>query len=227
MESIMKVRDPEMQGGSFSFSTRYDDFNSSALSFFSDDDEDSYIELAFEAAKTASYSDSSDLELRISFSSSIPLPPHDHNISKSSENANQFEFVTRKSSNTSGTMMKFLIKFRSMNLGALIASFMKPPQQVFSGCKRRENSKSLIKSPFVVSLRGQNGSGGVRGMLGLVGSKFDKTARILKGNSSSKSSPIHQGTRSSSTTPSTDPSKLYARENSIQAAIAHCKTSFR
>lgn len=112
-----------------------------------------------------------------------------------------------------------------------------------------QNQKKLVKKPlekcFVQKKQGRRGikmdsspeiGGGeksrvleinlnaVRGVLEAIGSSMStgvnrKEGRTRSCPSSIKSSPIHKGF-------TVDQSKVYARETSIQAAIAHCKFSF-
>ncbi|KAJ4832518.1 hypothetical protein Tsubulata_000076, partial [Turnera subulata] len=158
--------------------------------------------------------------------------------------------ATKLTSN--GIMMKFLIKFRSLKLRTLLASFIKTCQV--------NNSSSQEKSPTNVgkryyneefnpyqrsakSLQQKSGQGKINPDNYKLFEKGDERSRMLEMNldtgvkgvmeavttslgcrdrrakscpSSIKSSPFHQGL----------PSQTYSTaDNSIQAAIAHCKKS--
>ncbi|XP_062005196.1 uncharacterized protein LOC133722328 [Rosa rugosa] len=191
-----------------------------------------------------------------------------YNISHPQLHVDNDDFVqNRKVSNikttVNGGIMKLLFKFRAMNLGTLVASFVKPrkvvcpPDQEYCHFSNevRKNKKSKAQSTlqnqkpldkFFVQKKQQGkrvkmdssrevGGGeksraleknlnAVRGVLEAIGSSMStgvnrKERRTRSCPSSIKSSPIHKEFAG-------DQSKVFARETSIQAAIAHCKISF-
>ncbi|KAB2630385.1 hypothetical protein D8674_007904 [Pyrus ussuriensis x Pyrus communis] len=162
-------------------------------------------------------------------SSESPTPADDANLSRN-----------RKASNIktsiNGGLMKFLFKFRAMNLGALVASLVKPRQVAYDDddphqsqninrrCKNKKSKESssstlqwLVQKKQGKSSRTKNSSEAVGGGISR------KEGRTRSCQSSIKSSPIHQGFTSDD---HSNKVSLYTRENSIQSAIAHCKTSF-
>lgn len=164
-----------------------------------------------------------------------------------------------------GGIMRLIFKFRAMNLGTLVASFVKPrkvvvcpPDQEYChfsyGVRKKKKSKAQSTlqhqkplDKFFVQKKQQKkqvkmdtsrevGGGGeksrvleknlnaFRGVLEAIGSSMStgvnrKERRTRSCPSSIKSSPIHKEFAGG------DQSKLFARETSIQAAIAHCKFS--
>ncbi|XP_044473159.1 uncharacterized protein LOC123201637 [Mangifera indica] len=125
---------------------------------------------------------------------------------------------TRKgTTNDGGALMKFLIKCRSMNIQAILASFMKPYQFIYSshhsntssssGKKTKMNRASQsLKKPFDMNLDA------MRGVLEAMSSRLSSKDRKTKNSPSATKSSIQQGCQ--------------VENNSIQAAIAHCKRSF-
>ncbi|XP_044474091.1 uncharacterized protein LOC123202300 [Mangifera indica] len=124
----------------------------------------------------------------------------------------------KETTNDGGVLMKFLIKCRSMNIRAILASFMKPYQFIYSshhgnttsssGQKKMMNRTSQsLKKPFDMNLDA------MRGVLEAVSSRLSsKDSKTKNSPSATKAISIQQG---------------YQIENtSIQAAIAHCKRSF-
>ncbi|XP_050382857.1 uncharacterized protein LOC126799658 [Argentina anserina] len=172
-----------------------------------------------------------------------------NNISHPQPHVDNDNFLqTRKVSNTkttvNGGIMKCFFKLRAMNLGTLVASFVKSrkvvcsPDQVY--CHYPNGERKLKKLQAQSTLQNQKPSekflvkqqqkrvkmdlNAVRGVLEAIGSSMStgvnrKERRTRSCPSSIKSSPIHKEFGG-------DQSKVLARETSIQAAIAHCKFSF-
>ncbi|XP_004305065.1 PREDICTED: uncharacterized protein LOC101292730 [Fragaria vesca subsp. vesca] len=172
--------------------------------------------------------------------------------------------VSNMKTTVNGGIMKLIFKFRAMNLGTLVASFVKPrkvvcpPDQEYChfsyGVRKKKKSKAQSTlqhqkplDKFFVQKEQQKkqvkmdtsrevGGGGeksrvleknlnaFRGVLEAIGSSMStgvnrKERRTRSCPSSIKSSPIHKEFAGG------DQSKIFARETSIQAAIAHCKFS--
>ncbi|KAJ9185523.1 hypothetical protein P3X46_005150 [Hevea brasiliensis] len=164
--------------------------------------------------------------------------------------ANRLDFLassTRKPSNittttkiNSGMMMKFFIKFRALKLRTLLASFLKASQAKSSTDKGKTREESTLwtynqslvdKGSLQERKQGERSRAlelnldAIRGVLeGMsIGSLLRKDRRRTKScPGSTKSSPIHQ--RFPSETYKISSSAV--TDNSIQAAIAHCKRSF-
>ncbi|XP_030924889.1 uncharacterized protein LOC115951906 [Quercus lobata] len=149
----------------------------------------------------------------------------------------------------SGGIMKLFIKFRAMNVRTLLATFMKSRQVISSpgsSDHKKKKSKERLVKPFDKGLiqrnqeQGRNISKDNEKSLP-IGEKYPRVLEInldaIKGAveaismgvgrknrqtrscpTSIKSSPLHNGFPSEN--------KLYSKETSIQAAIAHCKRSF-
>ncbi|KAJ1407194.1 Cytochrome P450 [Sesbania bispinosa] len=157
---------------------------------------------------------------------------------------------------TNGVMMKLLIKFRGIKIGALLASLIKPRQpcqannghsssnksKTFFQCyqkglvnpsngrytsKRDQGmrSKNFEDDSICASFRSSKKSnrvmemdlGALRGIFNAIGMSIAQKGSRSKrrtGSSSCNTSPIHEGF------------SLCSNENSIQAAIAYCKSSF-
>lgn len=159
---------------------------------------------------------------------------------------NQWELVgSRKTSKNrttiNGGIMNLFIKFRTMKVRTLLATFMKP-RQVISSPDNGEHKKKRSKERLVQRNQGQGRNINKDNKNSLPSG--EKYPRVLKKNldaikgvieaisigigrkdkqtkscpTSINSSPIHSGFPSEG--------KLYSRETSIQAAIAHCKRSF-
>ncbi|KAF8397079.1 hypothetical protein HHK36_015986 [Tetracentron sinense] len=141
-----------------------------------------------------------------------------------------------------GGIMKFLIKFRSLKIRFKL---VKPPHQLVISSQSNRNSDRMSEDtlhnhrramkPFdkwktksnkalgnyggksrVMEINVDAIKGVVEAMsLSIIGRKGKETKSCP---SSIKSSPVHRGVPSENRT--------YARENSVQAAIAHCKRSF-
>ncbi|CAK9153772.1 unnamed protein product [Ilex paraguariensis] len=152
-----------------------------------------------------------------------------------------------------GGVMKLLVKFRSVSIRSMLASLAKP-RQVTSPCPRGNrpqnerrsevtlrNNQRLIKPSDKWLLQRNHGESNshinntsqtgeksrvLEVNLDTIRAPPEVATRNAESNnkqakscpSSIKSSPIHQEILSVN--------KVYARENSIQAAIAHCKRSF-
>lgn len=159
--------------------------------------------------------------------------------------------ATNMRSSINGGIMKLLFKFRAMNLGALVASIVKPRQVACDpgrSKKKTKSKKSVLKPLDKWLAQNKQGKrkdseegegeekhsrvleinlGAVRGVLEAIGNSMStgigrKDRRTRSCPSSIKSSPIHKGFASDER----NEVYVYARETSIQAAIAHCKTSF-
>lgn len=179
-------------------------------------------------------------------SSELPIHADNADVARSRK-------ATNMRSSINGGIMKLLFKFRAMNLGALVASVVKPRQVACDDrgrSKKKTKSKKSVLKPSLDKWMGQKkqgkrkGSeegegeekysrvleinlGAVRGVLEAIGNSMStgigrKDRRTRSCPSSIKSSPIHKGFASDER----NKVYVYARETSIQAAIAHCKTSF-
>lgn len=168
-------------------------------------------------------------------------------------NSNHLELVrpsTMKGSketamNSSSIVMKFLVKFRALRIRTLLASFMKSRQEINfpRGKKSIGAYQTLIKpSDKWLVRKGQGSSSNsnnpfgdgersrvmeknldaIRGVLEAMSTSVGGKDRKSKScPSSTKSSPAHLGFSSGNQN-----HKICAQDNSIQAAIAHCKRSF-
>ncbi|CAK7343464.1 unnamed protein product [Dovyalis caffra] len=149
--------------------------------------------------------------------------------------------------NSNGIMMKFLVKFRTLKIRNLLASFMKscqviniPPEKKKVGTYQKlmkPFDKWLVQKEQGSSSRNYSnnlfGNGersrvlemdldAIRGVFEAMSTGIGRKDRKFEScPSSTKSSPIHQGFSSDH-----QDHKTCAKDNSIQAAIAHCKRSF-
>ncbi|KAI9380720.1 hypothetical protein POPTR_016G141900v4 [Populus trichocarpa] len=147
--------------------------------------------------------------------------------------------------NSSGIVMKFLVKFRTLRIRTLLASFMKSRQEInFPRGKKNIGAYQTLIKPFDKWLvrKGQGSSSNsnnpfgngdrsrvmeknldaIRGVLEAMSTSVGGKDRKSKScPSSTKSSPTHLGFSSGDQN-----HKICAQDNSIQAAIAHCKRSF-
>ncbi|KAA8517607.1 hypothetical protein F0562_015081 [Nyssa sinensis] len=140
---------------------------------------------------------------------------------------------------SNGSVMKFLVKFRSINFHSMLASVVKGRQLNSPGGssqqkKRRSEAKPVQRNRGESTTNNKKSMGNeeksrvleinldaIRGVLEAVTMNINrrKGKQTKSCPSSIKSSPTHGGVP-------TDQSKIYATENSVQAAIDHCKTSF-
>lgn len=146
-------------------------------------------------------------------------------------------------------IMKLFIKFRAMKVRTLLATFMKSRQVVSSpgssDHKKKKSKERLVKpiDKWLIQRNQEQGDNIIKDNEKSlpIGEKYPRVLEInldkIKGAveaismgvgrknrqtrscpTSIKSSPLHSGFPSET--------KLYSRETSIQAAIAHCKRSF-
>lgn len=153
--------------------------------------------------------------------------------------------ATAMSSN--GIVMKFLIKFRTLKIRTLLASFMKSCQGMNSPPEpRNTGTHQKLTNPFDKWFAQASSSSNVYSnnlfgdgeRSGVLEMKMDTVRGVVETMSSSssigredrkfrscpsptKSSPVHQELSSDDQN-----HKICAKDNSIQAAIAHCKRSF-
>lgn len=152
--------------------------------------------------------------------------------------------ATAMSSN--GIVMKFLIKFRTLKIRTLLASFMKSCQGMNSPPEpRNTGTHQKLTNPFDKWFAQASSSSNVYSnnlfgdgeRSGVLEMKMDTVRGVVETMSSSssigredrkfrscpnptKSSPVHQELSSDDQN-----HKICAKDNSIQAAIAHCKRS--
>ncbi|PQQ09441.1 cytochrome P450 714A1-like [Prunus yedoensis var. nudiflora] len=173
-------------------------------------------------------------------SSELPIHADNADVARSRK-------ATNMRSSINGGIMKLLFKFRAMNLGALVASVVKPRQVACDDrCrskKKTKSKKSVLKPLDKWMAQKKQGKrkgseegegeekysrvveinlGAVRGVLEAIGNSMStgigrKDRRTRSCPSSIKSSPIHNGFASDER----NKVYVYARETSIQAAIAH------
>ena len=127
-----------------------------------------------------------------------------------------------------GIMMKLLIKFRGIKIKSLFASLIKPKQTSYSS-KKSLTFFQCYQKELVNPSNGRNSKhwnfGEEDGMcgslrkskklmemdLGALRGVFSRSKRRKTASTSCDNSPIHDG---------------FSKDNSIQAAIAYCKSSF-
>ncbi|KAJ6403478.1 hypothetical protein OIU84_015394 [Salix udensis] len=161
-------------------------------------------------------------------------------------NNNQLELVRTRTkgsketaTNSSGIMTRFLVKFQTLKIRTLLASVMKSCQETsFPREKKNMGTYQKLMKPFDKWLvrKGQDSSSSsnkpfgngersgvaeknVDAMSTPVGGKDGKSTSCRP--TSTKSSPTHQAFSGGD-----QDHKICAKDNSIQAAIAHCKRSF-
>ncbi|XP_050213079.1 uncharacterized protein LOC126664627 isoform X2 [Mercurialis annua] len=134
------------------------------------------------------------------------------------------KITTTTTINTSGIMMNFFVKFRALKLKTLLASFLKASQTSPVGRKTEDRSiikyrnrvKPVDKGPEKEKKLNLEG---IKGYMLEAMSSINRNTTTKSCPVSTESSPLHQRFLSESY-------KMSASDNSIQAAIAHCKKSF-
>ncbi|KAJ6395155.1 hypothetical protein OIU77_020421 [Salix suchowensis] len=177
---------------------------------------------------------------------SLTVPSEANDENGRPANNNQLELVRTRTkgsretaTNSSGIMTRFLVKFQTLKIRTLLASVMKSCQETsFPREKKNIGTYQKLMKPFDKWLvrKGQGsrsssnkpfGNGEKSGVVEKnvvdamstpVGGKDGKSTSCP---TSTKSSPTHQAFSGGD-----QDHKICAKDNSIQAAIAHCKRSF-
>jgi hypothetical protein len=145
----------------------------------------------------------------------------------------QSSLTATRTTTANGIMMTLLIKFRGIKIRSLFTSLIKPRQN----CQTNNSSKKPLtffqcyQKELVNASNGRNSNhwnledaslrkskkmeidlGAFKGVFNAIGGMSRRRSkRRTVTSSSSNNSPIHEG---------------YSKDNSIQAAIAYCKSSF-
>lgn len=163
-----------------------------------------------------------ECELRISISSTISVSLQKESLSVDTENGAS---VTRKQprltrpTTANGIMVKLMMKIRCIKIRSFIASLIKPTQNTqtnstkksitFFQCYEEDSiSASLRKSKKMMDMD----LGAFKGVFNAIGMSRRRSKRRTEDASTScNSTPTHEG---------------FSKDNSIQGAIAYCKSSF-
>lgn len=168
-----------------------------------------------------------ECELRISISSTISVSLQKESISvdtaaevglgPSMIGKSPQPSLTRPTT-ANGVIMKLMIKFRRIKIRSFIASLMKPTQNF----QRNSSKKSIAffqcyeEDSISVSLRKSRklmdmDLGAFKGVFNAIGMSRRGSKRRTDASTSCNSTPTHEG---------------FSKDNSIQGAIAYCKSSF-
>ncbi|CAK8542195.1 unnamed protein product [Lathyrus sativus] len=166
-----------------------------------------------------------ECELRISISStiSVSLQKESKSVDSAAEVGlgpsmirKQPSLTTPTSSN--GIMVKLMIKFRRIKIRSFIASLMKPAQNFQTGSSKKSitffqcyEEDSISASLRKSRRRMDMDLGAFKGVFNAIGMSRRRSKRRSDASTSCNSTPTHEG---------------FSKDNSIQGAIAYCKSSF-